>query len=309
MALVILTQSPVLSWEDMRKKGKLLIKRLLGQKRGQDRVVDSLIKGLGEINHSFVYNVKADKINAEDVVCVNGSYDALLWAIDAKREGRFKKLIVGPVMVVSPKDKHAIICDPHIDTLIVPSQWVKDFWLSVAPDLKDKITVWASGVDVYPSSSISKKSRVLIYKKNDNEDLVNDIKNFLSKNGVPYDVIRYGFYTHKKYLQLLDSAKALIFISESESQGIALCEAWMKDVPTLVWNRGYWSFAGNYWKDDKISAPYLHETCGLFFKDSRDFVDTWKIFFDKSDVFSPREYAISHFSNKAVAEEFLKLVK
>jgi len=280
----------------------------LGQKRGQDLVTDSLMKGFREIGYKYKYNINVGDIHEDDIVYVNASYEALKWAIDAKKNKKIKKLIVGPVMVVSPDEKNSVICDTSIDIVIAPSKWVKDFWVSIKPGIKDKIIVWAVGVDVYPLIN-QKKNKILLYKKNDDQDLSKKIVDFFDKNNTPCEVIKYGFYTHKKYLKLLDSAKVMICLSESESQGIALCEAWMKDVPTIVWNRGYWSYGGNYWEDNKIGAPYLNEQSGLFFKDFDDFVNKWNVFLSESNTFSPRKYAKINFSNRVIAENFLELVR
>jgi len=307
MSLVILTKSPKFNWKEFFSKYKTFIKFLLGQKRGPDAVIGSLIKGMKELNVDFKYNIKEKEIKKEDIVYINGSVEALKWAIRAKKENKISKLIVGPVMVVLPDEKGNIVCDPHIDKIIVPSLWVKNLWLSIKPELAEKIVIWPAGTDIYPLSSYL-KDKVLIYQKNAPIELLNNIKNYLTSKNISFKVIKYGFYKHNDYLRDLDSSKAVIFLSESESQGLAICEAWMKNVPTFVWNRGFWRYRDIVWKDEKISAPYLTEECGMFFEDFSSFENKWPEFFEKISIFKPREYAENNFSNKKIAENFLKII-
>jgi hypothetical protein len=50
-----------------------------------------------------------------------------------------------------------------------------------------------------------------------------------------------------------------IYLQTTETQGMALQEARMMNVPTFVWNRGYFKNKYLFWADSKISAPYLDE--------------------------------------------------
>jgi len=305
MSLVILTQSPRFNLFDTKQKVKRAIKKMIGQKRGQDLVTDSLMKGLDDIAYGYHYNVGESQISKEDTVYVNASIAALKWAIQAKKEGKMKKLIVGPVLAISPHDVDGILLDDAIDILIVPSQWVKKFWIYEAPEIEHKIVVWAVGVDSYPLENIPRDT-VLIYEKNAPRALCKDIKNTLDNQHISYEIIRYGQYTHNEYMTLLDHTQVMIVLSPSESQGIALLEAWMKDVPTFVWNQGFWEYQGHHWKDAKISAPYLSDACGAFFTERNDFEVTWNIFYAGRNRYTPREYAMSRFTHKNIAEDFLE---
>jgi len=308
MSLVILTKSPEFNWKEFINKYKIFIKFLLGQKRGPDIVTESLRKGLKELGVDYKFNVKEGKIERNDIVYVNGSIEALKWAILAKKEGRIKKLIVGPVMVVVPSEKKGIIMDKMIDTIIVPSLWVKELWADMNPELSDRIVIWPAGIDETPQKIIT-KNRVIIYVKKCDEKLLSDIKYYLAQEKIPFDLITYGYYRRNTYLNLLDEAKVMIYFSPSESQGLALAEAWEKNVPTLVWNRGYWQYNNIIWKDERISAPYMTEQCGMFFKDIEDFKDRWLFLVRHLENFSPRQYVIKNFSHRHVAENFVNLIK
>jgi hypothetical protein len=308
MALIILTKSPIFNWKEFFSKYKVFIKFVLGRKRGPDVVDDSLLKGLKELNFSYKHNVKDTEIRSDDTIYINRNIEALRWAIEAKKNGKVKKLVAGPNFVVLPHEHGGVVCDPFVDKIIVPASWVKDLWLSIKPELKDRLVIWPAGVDLYPVRD-QIKDIVLVYQKNADPVLLQNVVGLLREKNILYEIVTYGSYEHEKYVSLLDRSKAVIFLSQSESQGIAMCEAWMKNVATLVWNRGFWEYGTHVWKDEKISAPYLTEQCGRFFKDFEDLKNIVDDFLTNVGVFSPRKYAESHFSNKVTAEKFLEIIK
>jgi hypothetical protein len=83
-------------------------------------------------------------------------------------------------------------------------------------------------------------------------------------------------------------------------------EAWANDVPTLVWNRGYWKYGKNTWKDDKISSPYLCKECGIFFRGIDDFVSKYELM-QKSN-FSPRKFVSDNFTHEKISQNFINLI-
>ena len=231
-----------------------------------------------------------------------------------------------------------------IDLVIVPSQWVKDFYASFdktqnnadinrpqnsadtkqkdadskqfqrdstcyqrnSVSFKDKIRVWPAGVEICPESK-EKREGCLIYKKNVDENLFNFILKHLKSQNIDYQVIKYGRYKKEKYFQALNKIKFMIYLQEVESEGIALLEAWMRNVPTLVWNRGYWQYKKYKWHGSS-SAPYLTEDCGTFFKGKEDFVTKFNIFIKNLSNFNPREYSLRNFTDEVVAKNFLKII-
>lgn len=308
MSLVILTKSPEFDFREVAIKCKLLIKFLLGQKRGPKAVVTSLFKGLNELKIDYKYNVKAKQILPDDILYINGSVGAVKWAIEARKRGGISKLIVGPSLCVVPDKTCEIIFDKNIDVIIQPSNWAKDLWVSLAPELAVKIVVWAAGVDI-PSENISQERKYcLIYQKDADEKLLSQVIGSVVSAGLIPRIIRYGHYRHKHYLNILHESKMMVYLSQSESQGIALQEAWATDVPTLVWNRGYWQFNGYMWKDDKISAPYLSGETGMFFKDANDMESQLPDFMSRLFAFTPRKYVLENLSNRVTAERFLDII-
>ncbi len=369
MQLILLTISPEASvFERFFKRLKVFIKNRFFYYGGPQAVLNSLLRGFDSLKIDYLLNPSADKIykmaEKGEVYCgVLSDIKALRWAIEVKKftrlnfsnksfggQVRIKKIIAGPNLALMPVDAGNILLDENIDLVLVPSQWVKDFWLSVAPQLEDKIRIWPAGVEVpgvgvrersdlingviaspkgaaipkIASSSVNLRTprndnswigreetipNCLIYKKNADEHLCAKILKFLELKGIFYQIIEYGRYKKKDYWKMLDKAKFMIYLQESESQGLALAEAWMRNVPTLVWSRGYCEVRGQRWNDPKSAAPYLTDECGMFFKDEDDFKHKLPVFLEKIHQFMPRKYAIENFSDETAAKRYLEIIK
>jgi len=85
---------------------------------------------------------------------------------------------------------------------------------------------------------------VLIYNKRMSE-LAGKLMRNLRGRGLRCRLINYGDRRGEKYAlhrfkAELDRAYACVFLTLDEPQGIAACEAWSMDVPTLAhWAAGY----------------------------------------------------------------------
>ncbi len=279
------------------------LKKLLGKPaRGPEAVFKSFTTGLTEIRQEFLVNQPFT--GQMDTVCVLSGSNVLRQAIRHKQAGKIKSLIAGPNLVVEPNEANGILKSTYIDKILVPSEWVKDFYLSLAPELSSKIFVWPAGV-ADSGEKIAKAQHIMIYNKTKNSFLANQIRDFVNSQGFKINFETYGKIKHKNYLENLKNTRLMIYISDSESQGLALLEAWMTNVPTLVWDRGYMQYGSYKWTDN-TSAPYLNNENGMLFKDFEDF----KKFFSQFLVqdFSPRVWTKNNATCKISAENFLKII-
>jgi len=276
---------------------------------GPQSVVDSLLSGLDEVGANYKYNPIPSEINKDSIVCVLSNIKALRWGLQAKDRKQISRLIAGPNLFATPKDYDCGAADKRIDALIFPSQWVVDLFVHHIPDIKNKTFVWASGVDHnYKLEENLEKRAILIYKKKCPAIIFDCVCKELERRGLKFEVIYYGNYRRNNYLSKLMSTKFMIFLQESETQGLAQFEAWASGVPTLVWNRGLWEFKGMSWRDKKISSPYLsEEQCGIFFSGCDDFSAKLTEFIGKIATYSPREFIDNNFSNKRCAQKFLEI--
>jgi hypothetical protein len=314
--IVILTELPpsLRPWTDrLRKTCTVFLKKILFALTkaprfmpfgGPPAVSDSLLRGFDILQVPYSYNV--DDPRAE-IICVLSDPAALRYAIKRKEHSSAKVIIAGPNIVHNPDTDNKLIQHPLIDRIILPSLWTRDWWISFSRDLKDRIQLWPAGV----SSTIQASSHTgapLVFIKNEEVALVEHIRNVFKKNGVPIKVLRYGTFTRSEYLQALREAKCMVYLSHTESQGIALAEAWMADVPTFVWNPGFFKIGGFSWKDERMSAPYLTPQCGTFFKDAMEFDRGIGTYLAASTPFSPRTYAMEYLSDEVSARRYLEII-
>lgn len=274
----------------------------MGKYSGPDAVLDSLTRGLAELGILYEVNPVKPKYDTVHVVC---GIQILKEMVHKKSQGKIKKLIVGPSTVQTPYDYGNLIQDKNIDILLFPSKWTKDWFISLEPSLDDKIKIWPAGVQI--PETTSSRQKVLIFRKNVPEEIYQKVIKTLDDKKIQYDIITYGTYARKDYLQKLLSSSVLIYLQKTESQGLALQEAWAYDVPTLVWQNKEWKYDTYAWSDEKIAAPYQTNDSGRFF--TADTLDTEldAILRNASD-FNPRRYCIENLSDKVSAQTYLEII-
>ncbi len=283
---------------------KWFLKKVFRKYSGPDAVLDSLKRGLTELNIPFEINpflpAKYQNIH------VLSGVDILNKMIRKKSKGKIKNLIVGPTMTITPDDYNGILLDKNIDLILFPSEWTKDFYVSIKPELKDKIQIWPAGVKI--PKDISTKENILIFKKNIDENQYNQIIKILNNKGIIYDIIEYGKYRKDDYIERLKKAKLLIYLQKTESQGLALQEAWSYDVPTFVIKNTLWQYNQYSWDDDKMSAPYLTRESGVFF-DTDNLDNILDEFINNKMSFLPRKYCIDNLSDIVTTNIYINTIK
>jgi len=305
MSLIILTKSPTVSILS-RDFFKSVLVLLFNRVRGPKAVTSSLLRGLEKLQVGYLLNHYSD-FKKEDTVFVNENILALRYAINLKKEGKIRRLVVGPNFVIYPNDQEAIMRSTEIDFLLFPCEWIKRYWVSIAPELKDKIVVWPAGVENHGEVLTKNRDLVLIYLKNCPKDLFKSIIFQLEHNKIKFRVIRYGSFKQSKYFKLLEKSKAVIYLSNSETQGIAMLEAWEKDVPTLVWDRGFVEFNGEKFFGTSTS-PYLSNETGDFFENEMEFKEKVLNFLNQLNKKTPRKYVLDNLVDEISTKAFLNFI-
>ena len=283
-------------------KIKFLAKRLLGRTmRGPLAVEQSLLRGLGELGVEAVVNQKPP---IGSTVGVLSGVKTLKKVLEWKQQGVVKKIIAGPNLVVTPDDDDKVIQHPDIDIILQPGEWSKDFYLSLAPALKDKIKIFASGVSVPRLGELNKINDFLIYNKTADKSLCPKIIEMLRQKGYSRKVLNYGDFGQKDYFKNLEESRYLIYLPDSESQGLALFEAWARNVPALVWERGFWRF-GKYFWEGRTATNYVAPENGLIFRKPEELEQLLSTL--ESRIFAPREFVLKNFTDKITAEKYLAL--
>ena len=281
----------------------LFFKKKIG---GHYAVTRSLIYGLKSNNIQFDLN--SNFIIRSTTIVLSG-VDTLQFAISQKKKGNIHFLVAGPNISVLPSFDKNILAAKEVDICLVPSTWVKEEYEKDCPELLGRIRIWAAGVDErywLPRKKFSFDApKALIYIKNTDISL-NSIEKILKYFKIQYKTIYYGKYTSNQYKELLQWCNFVIVLSRSESQGIALAEAWAMNVPTFSWNPGKLLY-GNHLYLNITSAPYITAQTGATWKTSHElYVLLDK--FCKKNTYSPRSWVLQHMTDSISANELIDII-
>jgi glycosyltransferase involved in cell wall biosynthesis len=283
--------------------------RNLGKHRDEyelKSLMNNLGRGLSALAVTYLSNPWEHQIGG--TVCVLHGVDTLRYALEQKRKGFIKTLIAGADIVHTPDEEGNIIKDPLIDKVILASDWSKRWWVSFDQLFDSKAAVWASGVDDRGSNR-DKQGVCLVYSKNTDEKVFQKIIEILWTYKLAIVVSHYGKFKHEEYHRLLQKAKMVVYLSEFDTDGSALREAWMANIPALVWSRGYVEYQGRRFDDPEVGAPYMRPECGVVFTGDGDFERKLIEFLERYDAFEPRQYASAYFANEIAARKFLDIVE
>ncbi len=278
---------------------------ILAENGGHPGVTRSLLSGLRILGVPFEYNIFSKK---SDTVIVLSGINYLREAIRLKKEGKIKKLIAGPNLVTRADEYGGICSSPEVDICVVPSEWVKVAYQEEVSALLGRIKVWAAGVnEIFWIPSKKQRSKIIIYWKTESEEFIRQIETVLRK--YPFEVVRvrYGKYGVDEFRNYLNESVFAIFVSVSESQGLALAEAWSMNVPTLVWNPEKLVAHGRIYSQVS-SAPYLTSSTGYFWKTIDELWELLSRLINNSFRFRPRNDVLEHFTDKRVAQNMLNLI-
>ena len=262
------------------------------RERGPGKVVDSLLSGFEKLNIKY-------KINSD------GDRNLILQDCDRLR-GDLSNCLLGPNICTLPVDNQYVMNYNSYRSLIVPSEWVKNLYKRWIPE--NKIKIWASGIDTHKfsdRSNFEKKYDFLIYfKRRSNEDL-NEVIKLLNNKNQSFQVIEYGSYNEKQFIDSISSSRYGIILDNTESQGVAIEEMLSCNLPLLVWDVTHWTDRGEEYKVESTSVPYWDERCGVKFTDLTELEDSYLIFLEKIDTFVPREFALNNLSLEICSKKII----
>lgn len=267
-------------------------------------VMRSLKEGLAYLDVPFNYNPHSIG-DISDVVLVPCNHNALIQAINLKKQGRIKKLFVGPNFY--PHEVNY----PQVDAYLVPSSWVIQFANDDCPSLVPRCKVWYAGIDKdfwkLANDDYKYSQNVLVYWKTENIEFCNAIEKLLRDYGWNPVRIKYGSYTIEQYKNILKNCRFAVVISRSESQGLALAECWAMDVPTFPWNPKSATILGCQC-DYVSSCPYLNDQLGKDWKTLSELEAILQSIDIYLSSYTPREWVMTHMTDEASVEKLIGLI-
>lgn len=283
---------------------------------GIDIVFINLCKGLDLLDIPYEVNIPFNKLAIHQVVCIFGKGTACL------NEYQQPNPIVAGIGLMTHPAQWPDLCKKYpVKRYLQHSTWCNDLYV---PYYGNEICqdLWPVGIDTayWSSSDTPKQFDFLIYnkihwnKEKLNNEFVNPLKRQLEDGGFSYREIVYGKYKREEYKTLLNATRAMIFIAEHESQGLAYQEALSMDVPILAWNQGkimdpqykVWSDFGK----PATSVPYWDSRCGETFVSILDFREQLNLFWNNliAGLYKPKAYVDDFLTLKLCAQRFVEIV-
>jgi hypothetical protein len=225
--------------------------------------------------------------------------------------------ILGPTLYDHPMLAPRLMEDPRFRIYLVIADWMYNLF---QPVYGDAVRRWFAGIDTnewQDTAGCAKSIDFLIYDKIrwDHDQLaaglLAPIKTILNARGLTTEVVRYKFHDHATYKKLLQRSRALLFLCEHETQGLAYQEAMASNVPVLAWDNGYW--LDPLWQrfgTEKVpasSVPFFSPECGERFVGLADFESALDRFLQRQPTLQPRSYVMKHLSMKRSAETYAEL--
>lgn len=286
---------------------RIFYKHKLFKYGGHPAVTRSLVEGLEQLK--IIFNCDPDYVrDIYPTVIVLSNVKALKQAVALRQQGRIQRLIAGPNLVVLPTDEPELLLSPFVDKYVVNSEWTYQLYVQSLPELKPKLFIWPAGVNTdywAPLSDVKKLKKVLVYSKISEDPLLSDVITILKNFGFDVLHLKYGGYSSSEFLEILRHIKFAVFFSESESQGLAMIEAWSCDIPTFIWNKGSITISGQDYQCS--SAPYLSEKTGFMFRGLDEFRALFDRFDDIINRCSPRRWVLENMSDMICADKMLMI--
>ncbi len=276
---------------------------------GPNKVVLNTIKGLKKTGYPFVINknIKDYKYN-----WIHDSAKALIEVGLQK-----KPAIIGPNLVVLPKDFPSHRPKLQNCLYLLPCQWSVDVWKLVGYN-ECPLYPWASGIDsdefeIKRDMALTADNIMVYYKRRD-PYLLDKAIEIVKEMGFNPIVVKYGSYGEAEYKIILSQCKFGIWIGISESQGIGLMEALASNLPLIVCDV-HSLFESNDKKEYRFpeslrtfkptSAPYFNKECGIVIDELTKLPISIREMQKDFLNYNPRKFIVENFSLEKKAKDLL----
>ena len=213
-----------------------------------------------------------------------------------------------------PEAASVIAAQDRMRILVQPCEWACAF---NRPYCGDKLRAFPVGVDSaqWNLPKTAKTYDFLVYDKlrwhrDERVPAIRDrLIESLAARGHSVTVLQYGAHPQEAYRRALAASRALLFLCEHETQGIAYQEALAAGVPVLAWDEGELVDPNlrRYAPDLTVtSVPYFDERCGMRFT-LETFEPVAEQFWAAIDRFRPRDYVDERLSMQRAGRDYLSL--
>ena len=268
---------------------------------GPHKVVNNLIKSLDQ--QKIEYEINKEKYENNFLI----QYD---WTGHTKHsELTLENCVIGPQIWVFDEHVNVLKENPsYYKSLITPSQWVKDLYVTKFNFPRNKISNWPVGIEEF--NNIREPSYdCLIYFKRRDESELSQVKKFLDDRGLSHRMVEYGGYDEVGFRNLINQAKFCFLINGTESQGIAVQEIMSMGVPIIAWDVKEWLDQGDEYRVPATSVPYWDDRCGEKFYSVDKLEETFDNFYARINDYDPKAYVKENLSFESSVKTLLDILK
>jgi len=280
---------------------------------GVDKVFINLCLGLDRLGIKYEVNLPFEELQDHDRVGVLGRGRQCLKGYD-----RCNSIVAGVALMAHPSEWQTLCDEYPVVRYLQHSEWANNVY---KPYFGDRCGIWPVGIDTdlwKPEAETQKTTDFLIYDKITWDydrtciELKEPILRELKTRHLSTEIIRYGMYSPAQFRQALRRCRAMIFLCEHESQGLAYQECLSSGVPVLAWDQGWCLDPNRFkWGQPQIpatSVPYFDERCGLKFHNASEFPGRLDAFWARLQArsFKPRDYIVENLTVEKCAEAYLR---
>jgi hypothetical protein len=227
--------------------------------------------------------------------------------------------VLGPGLYDHPKLAPKLFDDPRHRAYVVTCRWMRDLF---AQYYGDRLHLWHGGIDLeeWPDTRQREKTiDVLVYDKirwnreRLEPELLQPALAGLARRRLSCEVVRYGRYQQEDYRRLLAASRAMLFLCEHETQGMAYQEALASNVPVLAWDNGFWLDPRRAQYEAQpvpaSSVPYFSDECGVRFAGAAELETALDSFTRGLSEFQPRRFVERELSLRESARRYLAIYR
>ena len=302
-------------WLPFDRYPRRVIRRLWrGRPRpgGQMRVFLNLKAGLDRLGYPYrVNDYRYARRHEDSLCCVLGKRHVLY-------QNAWKNpLMIGPCVFDHPIDDPDLFQRFKVRRLLVPGPWMRQmcqaYW-------GEAVHAWPVGIDTdhwSPDPTTVKEFDFVLYNKihwdraRREAELLAPIRRELGRRHLKYIELHYGHYRPEQLRTALRAARAMIFVCEHETQGMAYQQALACAVPLLAWDQaGVW--LDPYYHPQRVrfgptsSVPYWDERCGVRFTAAAGFPGALDQLRDRQQrgTLDPRQFILDNLTLEKCAAAF-----
>ena len=225
--------------------------------------------------------------------------------------------VFGPGYVPPPETIDAVAKGTNIRIFTQPSEWPCRI---LRPKLGDRVQPMFAPIDLsaWPDLSAGPKTHdVIIYDKiHWHRDemvprILQRLQRHLAARNLSHVMLRYGRHHLSDYRAALKGARALVFLSSHETQGLAYQEALASGLPVFAWDEGRLVDPQEIKSApaDLVvsSVPYFDARCGTTFTET-GLEDRFDSFWEARDSYAPRAFVAETLGPECAARIYLDLL-